>query len=176
MTRLWWTLALLFGFTGCALGTQYYVADVHHDGGDLVMTKCVLDYRGRATSDCHDESVDGDDGVPYTGTPDPATLRHVEKELAALAPVARPAPSDDAIAQAFRAKGVTKLVELCRTTYAADVTSLAVGVTVQPSGDIEVEPHGVDGRFAECTDRALRTANIEPYDGGPVHSELRLIL
>jgi hypothetical protein len=181
MTRLSWTLAMVLAFTGCALGPQYIVSDVHEDGGGLVMTKCALDYHGRATSDCHDESVGGDtaygDDEPYSGAPDPATIRHVKRELDAMQPVARPAPSGDALAFAFRAKGVTKLVELCRQTYAANVTDLAVGVTVQPSGEItDIEPHGVDGQFAECANRALRTANIEPYDGAPVHSELQLAL
>jgi len=154
MVKLW-TLTMMTALVACE--TRYYVADVHHAGGAIVVTKCELGYRGVATHYCHDETLDNS-----TAT---ASAR------------SRPPPSDDTLASAFRAKGVTELVVLCRNAYAADVTSLAVGITVQPSGTItNIEPHGVAGKFADCTSHALRAANIEPYDGAPVHSELQLAL
>jgi hypothetical protein len=54
MTRRW-LLVMAMGLLGCT--TRYYVADVHHEGSHLVMTKCELDFRGVATHYCHKELV-----------------------------------------------------------------------------------------------------------------------
>jgi hypothetical protein len=166
------TFAILLGLTGCY--QQYYVADVHQSGGELVMTKCAFDNRGDATNWCHEESVEGNDY--QSPPPDPAEIAAAKRNLEAQRPVARPAPTDEAIASAVSANGVRKLVELCRSTYAADVTTFEFGLTVAPSGEITIEPHAATGRFADCASRALRTANIPSYDGAPVHSEQQLAL
>ncbi len=75
------------------------------------------------------------------------------------------------------AKGVQVSLELCRATYAPAVSSLAISMTVAPSGDItHLVTNAPSGAFAECSDRALRTANILSYDGAPMHSEQQLTL
>jgi hypothetical protein len=173
------SLAALLAFAGCY--QQYYVADVHSSGEGLVQTKCAFDAQGRATDLCHDELVDGDsDAYPaddaYEGTPDPAQIRAVKRELDRPR-AARPAPDDHAIATAVASSGVPRLLELCRRTYAADLPALQFGITVAPTGAItDVEPHAVSGAFATCADQALRTASFTPYDGAPVHSEQTVVL
>jgi hypothetical protein len=172
--------ALLLGLVlaaGCA--PQYFVSDVHHAGGDLVVTKCAFGYDGQPTNICHDESdADNSYGADEAveGTPDPTEVREVERQLAAPADQ-RTAPSDATIASAVTAKGVRDSLELCRSAYAPAVTSVDVSLTVAPSGQItKLVTNAPSGPFARCTDRALRTANILAYDGAAVHSELRLTL
>jgi hypothetical protein len=75
------------------------------------------------------------------------------------------------------AKGVHDSLELCRSAYAPAVTSVDVSMTVAPTGEItQLVTNAPTGQFAQCTDRALRTANILAYDGAAVHSEVRLTL
>jgi hypothetical protein len=169
-------LSLLFvACVGCA--PTYYVADVHMSGEGLVQTKCQFDYRGHATSDCHDEVVDG---APQTYPPDADDhVRVPEKpDPSALVPAPpRPAPSDDDIARAVSAPGVHRLVEQCRSAFAPDVTAVHVRMTIAPTGDVsDVAATDVPARFAECTSHALRTANLARYDGAAVTFEQTLAL
>jgi hypothetical protein len=162
---------------GCA--PQYFVSDVHSAGDGLVVTKCEFGIDGQPTNICHDES-EGDTAYgpdeDVGGIPDPAEIRKVKRELDA--PVEkRVAPTDAAIAKAMTAKGVHDSLELCRSAYAPAVASVDVSLTVAPSGEItQLVTNAPAGRFAQCTDRALRTANILAYDGGSVHSDIRVTL
>jgi hypothetical protein len=158
---------------------QYFVSDVHNAGDGLVVTKCEFGLDGQPTNICHDESEadnaysPGDD---IRGTPDPAEIRKVKRKLDV--PIEnRAAPTDTALASAVSAKGVHDSLELCRSAYAPAITSLDVSLTVAPSGEItQLVTNAPAGPFAECTDRALRTANILAYDGASVHSAVRLTL
>jgi hypothetical protein len=167
------TIAIALALTGCYQG--YYVADVHPAGDGLVVTKCAIDLEGRATRSCHDELEDGaGDGA---GTPDPAEISAAERRLEAQQPRPLPAPDERRIAKAFVSPGVTRLLELCRRTYAADAAELQFAVTVNPSGDIaDLTPRAANPRFAGCAERALRTASIAAFDGSPVHLEQRVAL
>ncbi|MFT3692479.1 MAG: hypothetical protein QM831_05010 [Kofleriaceae bacterium] len=159
-------------FAGCVPTT--YVADVHQAGdGTLVMTKCDFDSRGNPTSTCHDEdvgSVDSQDvSYPtddtYYGTPDPAEIRHVAKQLAQK-PAPRPAPTDATLAHAITSPGVARAIELCRSAYAPTAVQLNVDMTVAPSGAITaLTTSAGDGTFGQCATKALRTANIPSFDG-----------
>lgn len=166
--------ALLLGLAlaaGCA--PQYFVSDVHEAGDGLVVTKCAFGLDGRPTNDCYEE-VDNSPG-PFEGTPDPAEVRKVKRQLDA--PVEkRNAPTDATIARAVGSKGVHDSLELCRSVYAPAVTSIDVSMTVAPTGEITQLVTDAAGQFAQCSDRALRTASILAYDGAPVHSALRLTL
>jgi hypothetical protein len=172
--------ALLFSLVlaaGCA--PQYFVSDVHNAGDGLVVTKCEFGLDGQPTSICHDEwgadnTYGPDEAV--NGTPDPAEVQKVKRQLDA--PVEkRAAPTDATLASAVSSKGVHDSLELCRATYAPAVTSVDVSMTVAPTGEItKLVTNAERGQFAECTDRALRTANILAYDGAAVHSEVRLTL
>jgi hypothetical protein len=162
---------------GCA--PQYFVSDVHNGGDGLVVTKCEFGLNGRPTNICHDEGGDGDTYSPdedASGTPDPSEIRKVKRQLDV--PVEkRTAPTDLTIAKAVSAKGVHDSLELCRSAYAPAVTSVGVSMTVAPTGEItELVTDAPTGQFAQCTDRALRTANILAYDGAAVHSDIRLAL
>jgi hypothetical protein len=162
---------------GCA--PQYFVSDVHNAGDGLVVTKCEFGLDGQPTSICHDESDETyglDNPDESYGTPDPAEVRKVKRQLDA--PVEkRAAPTDASIAAAVSSKGVHDSLELCRATYAPAVTSVDVSMTVAPTGEItKLVTNAQKGSFADCTDRALRTANILAYDGAAVHSEVRLTL
>jgi hypothetical protein len=165
-------VALLALFAGCY--QQYYVADVHTEGGELVQTKCAIDGHGDATRWCHDEPVEAAD-AEYTGTPDPAEVRQVRRELAASQPAPRPAPNEAAILGAVNARGVHRLVELCKRTYARDTTTLSVSLAVSPDGAVTATPHA-DGQFADCAAHALATANIAPFDGDPVRVDEQLAI
>lgn len=136
-------------------------------------------FGGQPTNICHDEN-DGDTSYgpdeAVGGTPDPAEIRKVKRELDA--PVERrAAPTDLAIAKAVSAKGVHDSLELCRSAYAPAVTSVDVSLTVAPTGEItQLVTNAPSGDFAQCTDRAVRTANILAYDGAAVHSDVRVAL
>ncbi len=163
-------LSILVVLAGCY--QHYYVADIHTSGDGLVMTKCAVANHWY----CHDEAIEDTDGYAG-GTPDPAEIRHVERELAAARPAPRPVPTDMMIAQALAAPGVHRLVEQCRNTYAKDVTSFDVGLVIAPSGAITgAAREATNDRFADCATRAVATANIAPFDGAPVQSEQRLAL
>jgi hypothetical protein len=172
--------ALLLGLVlaaGCA--PQYFVSDVHYAGDGLVVTKCEFGLNGRPTNICHDEGGADNTYGPdedVSGTADPAEIRKVERQLEA--PVEkRAAPTEVTIAKAVSAKGVHDSLELCRSAYAPAVTSVDVSMTVAPTGEItQLVTNAPTGQFAQCTDRALRTANILAYDGAAVHSEVRLTL
>ncbi|HEY0253665.1 MAG TPA: hypothetical protein VGC41_19170, partial [Kofleriaceae bacterium] len=78
--------ALLLSVLLASCVPTYYVADVHQSGDGLVISKCEFDYHGNPTSICHDEDVGESEVMPtddtYEGAPDPAELRHVERQLA----------------------------------------------------------------------------------------------
>jgi hypothetical protein len=153
---------------------RYYVADVYMNAGSLVQTKCAFGSRGRATGDCHDELVA--DMVPEQTAP-PAEQREEPAPISRAPEAAHPAPSNADIAHAFAAPGVHKLVELCRATYAPDLTTLHVTLTVTPSGEVrDVAASDAPVRFVECASRALHTANIASYDGAEIISEQTLAM
>lgn len=156
-----------------ACAPQSYVADIHYDGGGLVATKCAFDAGGQATRWCHDEPIDAPE--PYTGTPDPAEFRRVERALAHRAPP-RPAPSDAELASALNAPGVRSAMEACRAAYAPSVTALDVWLTVARTGELtELSTDAPSGKFAACADRALRTSNLRAFDGTQVVRSHQLI-
>jgi hypothetical protein len=165
------TILLLALLAGCY--PQYYVSNVHTEGGELVQTKCAFDASGRTSNSCHDEPVD-DEGPPII-PPDPADLRRARRELDASEPAPRPAPSEATIGQSVTAPGVHRRLEMCRNAYAPASTSLAVSLVVSPDGTVAAEPHA-QGPFAECTTRALASANIAPFDGSPLHVDEQLAL
>jgi hypothetical protein len=170
-------LLLSLLFAGCF--SNSYVADVHQAGdGSLVMTKCDFDGRGKATSACHEEQVGPVESTSYpTDDPDPAEIRRLEKQVTQQ-PAPRPAPTDQLLAHAMTSPGVHTAIEACRSAYAPGAVQLNVTMTIAPSGNItELSTSAGDGPFGQCAIRALRTSNIQSFDGtSSVHTEQQLNL
>ncbi len=159
-----WKLSGIAAIVACGLAgcgpyapyqPNYYVADVELSGGRLVTTRCQLDDFGHATTICETDAMpDRDEPVM------PQTTVAIER------PAPRPAPDTRSIDRAIAASGTHRLLELCRTTYARDTSSLTATLSIAPSGEItRVALPSASAAFAECAAHALRTTTLPAFDG-----------
>jgi hypothetical protein len=161
-------LWVLVAVPACVPMQRSFVADVHYDeGGNLVANKCDFDYKGRATSVCHDED---NDGAPeqWSPPPDPATLRAAERAVEAAKVVARRrAPTAVSVDHALKARSVQRSLALCKQELAPDRLAFDFSLTVAPTGQITVVPSSAEyaDAFASCAARAISGANLGAFDG-----------
>lgn len=169
-------LALAGGAVAACAPPPSYVANVRYDGDQLVVDRCQFDYRGRPTTDCREESVDGG-GPQFSPPPDPADIDAAGRAAAAR-PERRAAPDEAAVARALASPGVHRAVELCRAQFAPDLASFSFTLAVAPTGTIAVTPHDAAAptAFSDCASSAIHGANLTAYDGAPVSFEQQLAL
>lgn len=153
--------------SACVPVQRSYVADVHYDeGGNLVANKCDFDYKGRATSVCHDEDIEG--GEQWSPPPDPATLRALEARVEAAKHVAaRRAPDATKVDTALKAPSVQRSLALCKRELAPDRVAFDFTLTLAPTGQITIVPSAAEypDAFSSCAARALSGANLSGFDG-----------